>query len=102
MRENLRIGRWPFDMDRFGCVHLDDANYAAVRCKRNSDGGGCFNQTSSGKPREGFRRSICNPKCSLVRVRDCSAWKGVNLSPFSGETGHPPWCEEGLPTFTLG
>ena|SRR5947208_2300615 len=38
MRENLRIRRWPFDMDRFACVHLDDANYAAVRCKRNSDG----------------------------------------------------------------
>src|SRR4029077_13679806 len=51
------------------------------------------------KPRQGFRRSVCNPKCSLVKVTRLSpAWKGINLSPFSCETGHPPRCEEGLPT----
>src|SRR4029077_6348077 len=102
MRENLRIGRGPFDMDRFGCVHLNDANYAAVRCKRNSGGRCSIDQRSSRKPRQEFRRSVCNPTCSLVRgTRLCSVWKGINLSPFSSETGHPPRCEEGLPTLTL-
>jgi hypothetical protein len=27
--------------------------------------------------------------------------EGVNLSPFSSKTGHPPRREEGLPTLTL-
>ena len=68
----------------------------------NSDGRSFINQTSSRKPRQGFGRSICDPKRSLVRVtRLCSASKGINLSPFSSETGHPPRREEGLPTLTL-
>ena len=86
MRENLRIGRGPFDMDRFGCVHLDDANYAAVRCKRNSDGRSSINQTSSRKPRQGFRRSICNPRVFARQSNEIvRSMEGDNLSPFWSE-----------------
>ncbi len=105
MRENLRIGRGPFDMDGFGCVHLDDANYAAVRCKRNSEGRSSIDQTGSRKPTQSSDIPYAIPKCSLVKLRHlCSALKGrkcVHLPRYSSETGHPPRCEEGLPTFTL-
>jgi len=70
----------------------------------NSDGGCSIDQTSSQKPRQGFRRSIHNPKCSLVRVtRLCSAWKGVggNLSPF-GANGSPAAARGRSTYFYLG
>ena len=104
MRENLRIGRWPFDMDHFGYVHLDDANYAGVRCKRNSDG----RSLSTRRAHESHVRDSGVPYAILsVRsseyeiVLSMEGPRGSNLSPFPSETDHPPRREEGLPTFTL-
>ena len=105
MRENLRIGRGPFDIDRFGCVHLDDANYAAVRIKRNSEGRSSIDQTSSRKPSQDSDIPYAIPKRSLVKIRDCAQHRrDGGMSTFlaiPSETGHPPRCEEGLPVFTL-
>src|SRR5438309_1027056 len=72
MRENLRIGSGPVDIDRFGCVHLDDANYAAVRIKRNSEGRSSIDQTSSRKPSQDSDIPYAIPKRSLVKIRDCA------------------------------
>src|SRR5437016_14398708 len=101
MRENLRIGRWPFDMDRFACVHLDDANYAAVRCKRNSDGRSSITR----RAHESQVRDSGIPYAILVFARQSKeivlSIEGDRLFSLSSERGHPPRCEEGLPTFTL-
>jgi len=105
MRENLRIGRGPFDIDRFGCVHLDDANYAAVRIKRNSEGRSSIGQTGSRKPSQDSDIPYTIPNAHSSKYEIVLSIEGDGgMSTFlaiPSETGHPPRCEEGLPIFTL-